>query len=80
MEDRIGGLMGAVRQGLVEQIEVAGAKIAADQMQPVRAVAFALLAPAVAWAQVDTSDWVCEYCPFEEGNRADYDQCELRRL
>jgi MtrB/PioB family decaheme-associated outer membrane protein len=38
-----------------------------------RAVALALLAPAAAWAQVDTSDWECEYCPFEEGYRADYE-------
>lgn len=28
----------------------------------------------VAFAQtVDTSEWVCEYCPFESGHRADYD-------
>ena len=32
----------------------------------------ALLAPAAATAQVDTSDWKCEYCPFEDGYRADY--------
>jgi len=38
-----------------------------------RSVALALLAPAAAWAQVDTSDWICEYCPFEEGYRADYE-------
>lgn len=26
-----------------------------------------------AWAQeVDTSEWVCEYCPFEEGHDGDY--------
>ena len=36
------------------------------------AVATALLAPAAAMAQVDTSDWNCEYCPFEDGYRADY--------
>ena len=30
-----------------------------------------LLAPAAAMAQVDTSDWNCEYCPFDEGYRAD---------
>ena len=31
-----------------------------------------LLAPALSFAQVDTSDWNCEYCPFEDGYRADY--------
>lgn len=36
-----------------------------------RSIALALLAPAAAWAQVDTSDWECEYCPFDEGYRAD---------
>lgn len=36
------------------------------------AAAAALLAPAAATAQVDTSDWNCEYCPFEDGYRADY--------
>ena len=36
------------------------------------AVATALLAPAAAMAQVDTSEWSCEYCPFEDGYRADY--------
>ena len=36
------------------------------------AAAAALLAPAAAMAQVDTSDWNCEYCPFEDGYRADY--------
>jgi MtrB/PioB family decaheme-associated outer membrane protein len=29
------------------------------------------LAPAIAWTQVDTSDWKCELCPFESGYRAD---------
>jgi hypothetical protein len=24
-------------------------------------------------AQVDTSDWNCEYCPFEDGYRAEYE-------
>ncbi len=38
-----------------------------------RSIALALLAPAAALAQVDTSDWDCEYCPFEEGYRADVD-------
>ena len=32
-----------------------------------------LLAPAIALAQVDTSDWQCESCPFEQGYRADVD-------
>ncbi len=30
-----------------------------------------LLAPALVFAQVDTSDWACESCPFDEGYRAD---------
>ena len=30
------------------------------------------LAPAVSAQSVDTSDWVCEYCPFEDGHRGDY--------
>ena len=38
-----------------------------------RSLALALIAPAAAWAQVDTSDWVCEFCPFEDGYRADYE-------
>ena len=29
-----------------------------------------LLVPAVAAAEVDTSEWACEYCPFDEGYRA----------
>ncbi len=33
----------------------------------------ALLAPAAALAQVDTSEWNCEYCPFDEGYRANYE-------
>lgn len=37
------------------------------------AFATTLFAPAVAIAQVDTSEWKCEYCPFEDGYRADYD-------
>lgn len=36
------------------------------------AAAAALLAPAAAMAQVDTSDWNCEFCPFEDGYRAEY--------
>ena len=31
------------------------------------------LASAAQAQTVDTSDWVCEYCPFEEGHRADYE-------
>ncbi len=38
-----------------------------------RSIALALFAPAAALAQVDTSDWACEYCPFEDGYRADID-------
>jgi MtrB/PioB family decaheme-associated outer membrane protein len=38
-----------------------------------RAMALLLLAPAGAWADVDTSDWLCEFCPFEEGYTADMD-------
>jgi len=30
-----------------------------------------LLTPVVALAQVDTSEWNCEYCPFDDGYRAD---------
>ena len=30
-----------------------------------------LLAPAISLAQVDTSDWACESCPFDEGYRAE---------
>lgn len=37
------------------------------------AVSTLLLAPAAAFAQVDTSEWKCEYCPFEDGHRADYE-------
>jgi len=33
----------------------------------------ALLAPAMAMGQVDTSDWKCEACPFDTGARAAYD-------
>ncbi|MDJ0905690.1 MAG: MtrB/PioB family decaheme-associated outer membrane protein [Woeseiaceae bacterium] len=36
------------------------------------AAAAALLAPGAVMAQVDTSDWNCEFCPFEDGYRADY--------
>jgi MtrB/PioB family decaheme-associated outer membrane protein len=36
-------------------------------------IAAALLMPAAAFAQVDTSDWNCEYCPFDDGYRADID-------
>ncbi|MCG8370976.1 MAG: MtrB/PioB family outer membrane beta-barrel protein, partial [Proteobacteria bacterium] len=32
-----------------------------------------LLAPAISWAQVDTSDWACESCPFDAGYRATID-------
>jgi len=36
-------------------------------------IAAALLAPVTALAQVDTSEWNCEYCPFEDGYRAEMD-------
>ena len=32
-----------------------------------------LLTPAIGLAQVDTSDWACESCPFEQGYRAEVD-------
>ncbi len=35
------------------------------------AITAAFMAPA-AYAQVDTSDWNCEYCPFEKGYSAEY--------
>ena len=37
------------------------------------AAPLALLAPAVSLAQVDTSDWACESCPFDQGYRAEID-------
>jgi hypothetical protein len=37
------------------------------------AAPLALLAPAVSQAQVDTSDWACESCPFDQGYRAEFD-------
>jgi MtrB/PioB family decaheme-associated outer membrane protein len=36
------------------------------------AIALALL-PAASWAQVDTSEWKCELCPFENGYEAEYE-------
>ncbi len=33
----------------------------------------ALLATPALSAEVDTSDWVCEFCPFESGHRADFE-------
>lgn len=36
-------------------------------------IAAALLTPAVVFAQVDTSEWQCEFCPFEDGYRAEVD-------
>ena len=35
--------------------------------------ALVLLAPAMSLAQVDTSDWACESCPFDQGYRAEID-------
>ena len=37
------------------------------------AMSFALLAPGLALAQADTSDWKCESCPFDSGARAAYE-------
>lgn len=37
------------------------------------AIAATLLLPAAALAQVDTSEWKCEYCPFDDGYRAEVD-------
>ena len=37
------------------------------------AITATLITPAAALAQVDTSEWKCEYCPFEEGYRAEVD-------
>ena len=37
------------------------------------AIAATLLMPVAALAQVDTSEWKCEYCPFDEGYRAEVD-------
>ena len=31
-----------------------------------------IVAPAVSGQSVDTSEWVCEFCPFEDGHEADY--------
>jgi len=36
-------------------------------------IAAALLIPAAALAQVDTSEWKCEFCPFADGYRAEVD-------
>jgi len=33
--------------------------------------AFILLAPTIGFAQVDTSNWECESCPFDQGYRAE---------
>lgn len=37
------------------------------------AASLVMLAPVFALAQVDTSDWKCESCPFEQGYRAEVD-------
>jgi MtrB/PioB family decaheme-associated outer membrane protein len=31
------------------------------------------LAPAVGAQEVDTSEWACEYCPFQQGHEGDYE-------
>jgi len=45
------------------------------QFQPVLklAVVYTGLLPALALGQVDTSEWVCEFCPFPDGYEADVD-------
>jgi len=37
------------------------------------ALAATILVPLASLAQVDTSNWKCEYCPFDEGYRANVD-------
>jgi len=37
------------------------------------AIAVTLMIPGAAFAQVDTSEWKCEYCPFDDGYRAEID-------
>jgi len=36
-------------------------------------IAFALSVTPTVSAEVDTSGWTCEFCPFERGHRADYE-------
>jgi len=43
-----------------------------DKILLIFAVA-AVSVPGLGVAQVDTSDWLCESCPFEDGYRADYE-------
>lgn len=40
---------------------------------PLAAAIAAILLPAAATAQVDTSNWKCQYCPFPAGYRAEYE-------
>ena len=35
--------------------------------------AVVIMLPGLGYGQVDTSEWVCEYCPFESGYRANYE-------
>ncbi len=37
------------------------------------AIAAILMVPGTGFAQVDTSEWKCEYCPFDDGYRAEID-------
>ena len=37
------------------------------------AISISLLIPAISEAEVDTTEWACQYCPFEEGYRAEID-------
>ena len=39
----------------------------------VTAIGSLALAPAAFAQTVDTSDWACEYCPFQEGHEGDYE-------
>jgi MtrB/PioB family decaheme-associated outer membrane protein len=44
-----------------------------DKSKLLLALVALTLAPAVSAQSVDTSDWACEYCPFEDGHRGDYE-------
>ena len=46
-----------------------------DKIFNIGATALSMLIalPGTVYAQADTSDWVCEYCPFEDGYRASYE-------
>ncbi len=44
-----------------------------SRLTRITATALVATLPAVSLAQVDTSEWKCESCPFDEGQRADYE-------